>query len=427
MILSETRWPADAVERRAVETLIPYARNARKHSDAQVAEIAGSIREWGWTIPALIDEDGRIIAGHGRVLAASKLGIADIPVMVARGWSDAQKQAYTLADNQIALHGTWDLNLLRVELADLQRQAVDLATLGFAADDLARIIGPKVGLTDPDDVPETPVEAVTRQGDLWLLGAHRLLCGDSTHVEDIARAIENTKAHMVFTDPPYGVGYNGGMKRRERLAADDLGTGIYAASLVHLQFAADDNAPLYLWYADAHAAAAAAAAAAAGYQIVAQIIWAKNHAQFMTSAHYKGKHEPCFYAHRRGYAARWHGPNNEVTLWECDRSPRNDYHPTQKPVELAQRALRNSTESGGRVLDLFAGSGSTIIAAEITGRACHALEISPAYCDVIVKRWQMFTGQQATRECDGRAFDDVKLPKRIKRASLEGHGEASHR
>src|SRR6516165_4693878 len=207
-------WPADTVERWPVAKLIPYARNARKHSDAQVAEIAGSISEWGWTIPALIDEGGRIIAGHGRVLAAHKLGITDVPVMIARGWTDAQKQAYTLADNQIALHGTWDLELLKVELADLRGQAVDLSLLGFSDDDVARVIGTKAGLTDPDEVPETPEVPRTIMGDVWLLGEHRLVCGDATSETDVSLCLAGVRPHLMVTDPPYGVEYDPDWRNR---------------------------------------------------------------------------------------------------------------------------------------------------------------------------------------------------------------------
>mgnify|MGYP001607464407 CR=1 FL=1 len=212
------------------------------------------------------------------------------------------------------------------------------------------------------------------------------MCGDSTSKENVEWLMGGKKAQLVFTDPPYGVNYDGGAKKREKLHGDYAGTDIYAKSLVHLRAVADDQASLYLWYADAHAAAAAAAAAAAGYQITAQIIWAKNHAQFVSSAHYHGKHEPCFFAHRKGKTARWYGPNNEVTLWEYDRASVNEHHPTQKPVELAARAIANSSATGHIVLDLFFGSGSTMVAAEQLGRICYGMEIEPKYCAVILER-----------------------------------------
>jgi DNA modification methylase len=408
------RWPADKVERWALDRLVPYARNARTHSDEQVGQVAASIREWGWTTPVLVGEDGGIIAGHCRVLAATKLGLAEVPVMIAAGWSEAQKRAYVLADNQLALNAGWNPELLKLELGELQGLGFDLGVIGFDEAQLAALSG-NPGLTDPDEVPEVPADPVTRAGDLWVFGRHRLLCGDATNAEDVRQLMAGTQAQLVFTDPPYGVDYSGGAKKRKRLNGDHLGTDIYGAALPHLRFAADDNAALYLWYADGHAGAGAGAAAAAGYQIVAQVIWAKNHAQFVTSAHYKGKHEPCFYAHRRGQLARWYGPNNEVTLWEANRSPRNDWHPTQKPVELAERAIRNSSAANDIVLDLFVGGGTTIIAAEMTGRACCAIEIDPAYVDVCIMRWQAFTGERAT--LDGHPFDDIAVERRQETAA----------
>ena len=397
-----------AVEYRATDSLTPAPRNARTHSEHQISQIAASIREFGWTNPILIEEDGQIIAGHGRVQAAQALGMGDVATITLRGLSPAQKRALVLADNKLALNAGWDDALLRSELADLKLEAFDISKIGFSADELADIFADRTaGLTDPDDAPDVEATVISKPGDLWLLGRHRLLCGDATSLQDIRYAAGDKPVQMVFTDPPYGVDYSGGAKKRARVANDNIGTGIYASALVHLREVADDKAPLYLWYADAHAAAAAAAAAAAGYDIVAQIIWAKNHAQFVTSAHYKGKHEPCYYAHRRGKAARWHGKNNEVTLWECERSPRNDFHPTQKPTALAERALNNSSLPGQSVLDMFSGSGSTIIAAEMTGRSCIALEIAGQYCDVSVRRWQDFTGQRAMHAETGEPFPEA--------------------
>jgi DNA modification methylase len=216
------------------------------------------------------------------------------------------------------------------------------------------------------------------------------------------------KADMVFTDPPYGVGYTGGAKKRDALAGDQIGTTIYQDALPHLIFAASDKAALYLWYADAHAAAAAAAAAAAGYVITAQIIWVKNNAQFVSSAHYKGKHEPCYYAHRKGKSAAWYGANNEVTVWEANRAHKNEFHPTQKPVELAVRAIQNSSKLKDNVLDMFLGSGTTMIACEQLGRKCYGMEISPGYVAVAIERWQQFTGKSAVLIETGQTYDEVK-------------------
>lgn len=406
--------PQHATEMWPVGRLKPYERNARTHSKKQIAQLSDSFKKFGQVWPILVRADGTVIAGHGRLDAAKAEGLTEVRVIVAAGWTEEQCRVFGLLDNKLALNSEWDDALLGVELAALGGLGVDLESLGFSPLELNEYLEPKSGLTDPDDVPPPPAIPVSRVGDLWLLGKHRLLCGDSTKGEDVTRVMGGALAQMIFTDPPYGVDYTGGAKKRDRLKGDELGTGIYAAALPHLRFAADDKAALYLWYADGHAAAAAAAAA--GYQIVAQVIWAKNHAQFVTSAHYKGKHEPCFYAHRRGKTVRWLGPNNEVTLWEANRSSRNDWHPTQKPVELAERAIRNSSAIDDIVLDMFLGGGTTIIAAEMNGRKCFGLEIDPAYCDVIINRWQKFSGVTATLDGDGRAFDEVaaeRIPKMV--------------
>ena len=380
-----------------VDALVPYANNPRTHSPAQIAQIASSIKEFGWTNPVLLDGDNGVIAGHGRLEASRILGIESVPTIELKHLTEAQKKAYIIADNQLAQNAGWDDDLLGIEIGALQDIGFDISLLGFDDKDIARLtFSSGDGLTDPDEVPDVE-ESICKTGDIWLLGEHRLLCGDATKKEDVDMLMDGVIGHMVFTDPPYGVAYDGGAKKRDRLEGDEVGTDIYAASLINLKRMVDDSAALYLWYADGHAAAAAAAAAAAGYVITAQIIWAKNHAQFVTSAHYKGKHEPCYYGHRKGKSARWLGPNNEVTLWEYDRSSVNEFHPTQKPVPIACRAITNSTELGHIVLDLFLGSGTTMVAAEQLGRICYGMEIEPHYCDVIINRWQNFTGKKAIK------------------------------
>ena len=403
-------WPADQVERRPIAVLIPYARNARKHSDAQVAEIAGSIREWGWTIPVLIGEDGRIIAGHGRILAAHKLGIDDVPVMVARGWSEAQKQAYTLADNQIALHGTWDLDLLRVELADLRDQAVDLASLGFGEDEAARIIGPKPGLTDPDDVPEPPAEPITQPGDVWLLGRHRLVCGDATSEVDVSLCLAGVRPHLMVTDPPWGVSYDPDWRNQSAIGwsrSRSIGT-------VQNDDRADWREAWLLFPGDVAYTWSPPGTTqidhynslvAAGFEIRMQIIWAKQHFP-VGRGDYHVQHEPCWYAVRKSKTGHWAGDRKQTTLWQVanasafggQRDDAKTKHSTQKPVECMRRPIENNSSPGQAVYDPFVGSGTTIIAAEMTGRACHAIEISPAYCDVAVLRWEAFTGERAKRQ-----------------------------
>lgn len=392
--LSIAWWPIDRPR--------PYPNNPRRISTKAVAKVARSLEAFGWRQPLVVDEAGEIVVGHTRLLAARQLGMPTVPVHQVLGWSDAEKRAYRIADNRTGEESEWDEDLLRIELGDLA--GLDLTLTGFELDELTRFTGAG-GRTDPDAVPPEPAIPVTRMGDLWELRGHRLLCGDSTVRDHLATLLGGARAQLVFTDPPYGVAYDGGQKRRERLANDEVGTAIYAASLPLLGMAAEDDAALYLWFADA--GAAAEAVAASGYAISAQIVWVKNHAQFVSAAHYHGQHESCFYAHRKGHTVRWYGPGNEVSVWAVDRSSRNDFHPTQKPVALAARALRNSSAAGDVVLDLFLGGGTTLIAAEELGRRCYGMEIEPRYVDVAVRRWEAFTGAAATLHGDGRTFASI--------------------
>jgi DNA modification methylase len=378
-----------------IESITPNPRNPNTHPDSQVALLAKIISAQGWRAPITVsNRSGFVTKGHGRLLAARHMGQTSAPVDRQDYADEASEYADMIADNRIAELAEIDATLLKDLILDIDTGDIDIELTGFTEAELARMMS-AVGQDDivEDEAPEPPADPVTKPGDLWLLGEHRVLCGDSTKAEDVARLMDGRKADCVFTDPPYGVGYTGGAKKRKALENDHVGTSIYGDALPNLKAAAADHAALYLWYADAHAAAAAAAAA--GYDIVAQIIWVKNNAQFVSAAKYHGKHEPCFYAHRHGKSARWVGGNNEVTVWECDRANKNEFHPTQKPVALGARALGNSTNKGDTVLDLFGGSGSTLIAAEQTGRTCYTMELDPAYCDVIVQRWENLTGRKA--------------------------------
>ncbi|MBL6082380.1 site-specific DNA-methyltransferase [Belnapia sp. T18] len=401
-------WPADAVERRSVASLIPYARNARTHSDVQVAQIAASIQEWGWTTPVLVDEVGGIIAGHGRVLAARALRLTEVPVMVARGWSDAQKRAYVLADNKLALNAGWDEEQLRVELADLRGMGADLGLIGFSDGELtALLVENTAGLTDPDAVPEAPAEPVTRPGDVWLLGRHRLACGDSTTPEAVEAALGGVRPHLMVTDPPYGVEYDPAWRNRAGLsttrrtgavANDDRADWREAWALFPGEVA-------YVWHGALHAAAVAESLTACGFEIRAQIVWAKDRL-VLGRGHYHWQHEPCWYAVRKAANGHWAGDRKQSTLWQIASRGQDaeTVHGTQKPVECMRRPIENNSSPGQAVYEPFCGSGTTLIAAEMTGRACHAIELSPAYVDVAVTRWQAFTGQQAVREGNDLPF-----------------------
>lgn len=415
-------WPADRVERRAIASLIPYARNARTHSSQQVAQIAASIAEWGWTVPVLVDEAGGIIAGHGRVLAARQLQLSEVPVMVASGWSEAQKRAYVLADNQLALNAGWDEELLKLELGDLAASEFDLSLTGFSDAELARLqLFGSEGLTDPDDVPDAPLDPVSQTGDLWLMGRHRLLCGDSTDADDVARVLAGVIPHLMVTDPPYGVEYDPAWRVRARVAD----AGNTAVGTVLNDDRADWRAAwqlfpgdvAYVWHGGLHAGTVADSLVAAGFCLRSQIIWDKGQL-VLSRGDYHWQHEPCWYAVREKARGQWAGDRKQTTVWNIPKPQRNETgHATQKPVECMKRPIENNSSAGQAVYEPFSGSGTTIIAAEMTGRICHALELSPAYVDVAVQRWQQFTGEEARLEGNGRTFAKVAAERAERKAA----------
>ncbi len=396
--------PADKVEQWPIEKLVPYAKNSRTHSEEQIAQIAASIREWGFTTAVLVDEAGGIIAGHGRVLAARKLGMEQLPVMVAKGWTKTQKQAYIIADNRLALNAGWDNEMLTIELNDLLADGFALEMLGFDPKELGALLEPEVvqGLTDEDAVPDAPEEPKTKLGDIYQLGNHRLMCGDSTSIDAVDKLMDGQKADMVFTDPPYGVAYEGGHNQKKRkgiiadtLEGDDL-TGLFYGALIAAVPNTKDGAAFYVWYASGKSIETYAALSNLPLKLRAVIQWYKIKSglgAFMSQ--YIPNSEPCMYLHKTGCSPAWYGPTNEKTVWELKKESKNTYHPTQKPVELSERAINNSSKAGDEILDLFGGSGSTLIACEKTSRHARLMELDPKYCDVIVKRWEDFTGKKA--------------------------------
>lgn len=413
-------WPADKIFRRKVDALVPYARNARTHSEAQISQIMASIREWGFTNPVLIDETDGIIAGHGRVLAAKRLGIVDLPCVRAEGWSEAKKRAYVLADNQIALNAGWDNELLKVELGDLNAAGFDMDLLGFDADSLSDLagIGRTEGLTDPDDAPPVPAKPTTKPGDVYLLGKHRLVCGDCTSADDVAKALAGVVPNLMVTDPPYGVNYDPAWRVRfgqkgvakGKVTNDDRADWREAWALF-------PGAVAYVWHGALHGIEVATSLEAAGFKPRAQIVWVKTRAP-ISRGNYHWQHEPAFYAEkdeggvegfrvehdlvaynvRAGQRSSWRGGRKQTTVWMIEHLKNDTGHGTQKPVECMRRPIANNSSAGQAVYDPFLGSGTTLIACEMEGRACHGLEIDPAYCDVIVKRWEDFTGLKAKRE-----------------------------
>lgn len=404
--------PADKLAKWSIDRLIPYARNSRTHSDAQVAQIAASIREWGWATPVLVDEDGQIIAGHGRILAARKLGMAEVPVVIASGWSDAQKRAYVIADNKLALNAGWDNDLLALEFGELEGLGFDLELTGFSLDEIDALkpVEAAAGLTDEDEVPESPADPVTRLGDVWVLGKHRLMCGDSTSIDALEALCQKQPVDMWLTDPPYNVAYEGKTKDALKIKNDSMGDEQFRQFLRDCYVAADavmkPGAVFYIWHADSEGYNFRGAANDAGWKVRQCLIW-KKQTMVMGRQDYHWKHEPCLYGWKDGAGHLWASDRKQTTILEFDRPSRNGEHPTMKPVALFEYQMLNNTKGNDIVLDSFGGSGTTMIAAEKNGRVSRLMELDPKYCDVIVKRWQDFTGKQATLEATGQTFAEV--------------------
>jgi len=411
-------WLADKIEQWPTDRLVPYARNARTHTQSQVAQIAASIAEFGFTNPILAGSDGVIVAGHGRLAAAQKLGIGTVPVVVLDHLTPTQRRALVIADNRITENAGWDEAMLHLELAALHDEDFDLTLTGFDADALADLLSGEEktidGRTDEDAVPEPAAAVISRTGDLWLLGPHRLMCGDSTRLSEVRVLMEDRQADLLHIDPPYGVAYSGrGSRTAECIKNDELAgpelaaflAGAFANADAHLK----EGAACYVWHADGHHGTRPIfeyAFKAIGWRLSCTLIWAKNQAS-MGWQDYRQQHEPCLYGWKLG-EHRAVTDRTQTTLWQVKRDPAMHYvHPTQKPVELAERAIRNSTVAGAVVLDLFGGSGSTLIAAEKLGRVACLMELDPKYVDVIVRRWQDFSGAQAIRQSDRVPFDDL--------------------
>jgi DNA modification methylase len=399
---------------RALDELVPYARNPRTHSDAQVAQIVASIREFGWTVPILTDSQNGIVAGHGRVLAARKLGLERVPVIELAHMNEAQKRAYVLADNQLALNAGWDEALLRLELADLSNLGFDLGLIGFGEGELERLLAGEgtVGLTEDDDAPALPEQAVTRPGDLWVLNEHRLLCGDATVLADVERVLEGGLADMTFTDPPYNVDYGSSAKdklrgNKRKILNDNLGSGFEA--FLHDacgNILSVTKGACYVCMSSSELHALQRAFAAAGGKWSTFVIWAK-HAFTLGRADYQRQYEPILYGWPAGHDRYWCGARDQGDVWFFDKPVRNDLHPTMKPVALVERAVRNSSKSRDIVLDPFGGSGSTLIACAKAGRQARLIELDPKYCDVIVRRFQEWVGEPAVLQGDGQSFEEI--------------------
>jgi 16S rRNA G966 N2-methylase RsmD len=404
----------------SIDNLKTDHKNARKRTDRSAKLISESLQRYGAARSIVIDENNRILAGNGTIEGAKAAGIKNVRVIetdgseiiaVKRtGLSEDEKVGLALADNRTSDLSDWDKDMLQ-QLSEEH----DIAPW-FDADDLAEILGtveelPAEGLTDADDVPEAPEEPVSKTGDIWILGKHRVMCGDSTVITDVERLMAGGKADMVFTDPPYGVAYEGGHNDKKRqqiqndaLEGEDL-TSLFYGALITAVTVTEDYAPFYVWFASGKSVETFAAFAQLPLKLRAVIQWYKVRSglgAFMSQ--YIPNCEPCMYAYKSGCSPQWFGPSDEKTVWELQKESRNEFHPTQKPVELPERAITNSSKKGQLVLDLFGGSGSTLIACEKTGRQSRVMELDPRYCDVIVKRWEDFTGKKAILEEAPEAF-----------------------
>ena len=416
------------IERVDVAALTAFAGNPRTHSDTQIDQIAASIREFGWTNPILVDAEGTIIAGHGRLAAAIRLGLAEVPVIRLGHLSDAQRKALVIADNQLALNAGWDEAALAGLIRELDAEKFELDILGFESADLDRYLA---GLEGEDaaeegegDLPEVPVVPTSRPGDLWILGSHRLLCGDATVVTDVERLMNGQLADMAALDPPYNVDYANAAKNKSiakdrRILNDALGDGFYQFlydTCVNLLMVTKGACYVCMSSSELHTLQKAFTDAGGKWSTF--IIWAKN-TFTLGRADYQRQYEPILYGWKQGTDHFWCGARDQGDVWFVDKPRVNDLHPTMKPVELIERAIRNSSKSRDIVLDLFGGSGTTLIAAERTGRSARLLELDPKYADVIVERWQNLTGQAAVLDGEDRTYNDLREARAKKSSGVD--------
>lgn len=392
-----------------VADLKPYAQNARSHSASQIQQIANSIDEFGFVNPILVAQDHSIIAGHARLRAAVQLGMSEVPVIVLGHLSETQRRALVLADNQLTLNAVWDETMLRAELAALQAERFDLNLTGFDEQELNRLLAAEdpEALADPDEPPALSVAPVSRPGDLWVLGEHRLLCGDATDRDAVDAVMGGQAAAMIFTDPPYGVAYEGKTPGKLTIANDALGEKFYDFLLSACRVMVElSQGAIYICMSSSELHTLFTAFTGAGGHWSTFLIWSKHHFTLGRSD-YQRQYEPILYGWPEGRKHYWRGDRDQGDVWSIIRPVANREHPTMKPVELVERALQNSSRFGDLVLDPFAGSGTTLIACHRRQRRARLLEIDPRYVDVICRRWQQFSGKSAVLDGDGRSFEQI--------------------
>ena len=404
-----------AIKKISVSDLIPYANNSRTHSDEQVLQIASSIKEFGFINPVIVDGENGIIAGHGRVMAAKKLGLTDVPCVDASHLSEAQKKAYIIADNKLALNAGWDDDILRIELDMLTELDFDLSLTGFSDEELQAIcqveeLAPEYEDDADGEIIEPPPEPKTKEGDVWILGKHRLMCGDSTSIDAVEKLMDGDKADLWITDPPYNVAYEGKTAEAMTIKNDSMPDADFRQFLSDCYSAADANmkmgASFYIWYADRETYNFQGAARDVEWKVRQTLVWVKN-SLVMSQQDYHWKHEPCLYGWKEGAAHSWYSDRKQTTTLDFNRPTASKLHPTMKPIELFQYQIENSTKQGQNVLDSFGGSGTTMVACEKTNRKAYLMELDPKYCDVIINRWQTLTGKEAVLESTGETYNDT--------------------
>ena len=405
---------------RRVEELIPYVNNARLHPDSQIKQLAGSIREFDFNQPILIDPKDTVIAGHARLMAAKLAGLFEVPTIQITHLDATRQKAYILADNRIAMDAEWDNDLLKIETMTLRNEGFDLALAGFNDDDLkrldAKVIEPSDGLTDPDAMPESKAEPISKEGDVWVLGNHRLMCSDSTFVDSVMKLMADNKPVLMVTDPPYGVNYD-----PEWREGADLGVGERSIGKVKNDNQMDWTGAYslypgdvaYVWHAGVFSPDVASHLRDCGFDLISQIIWVKQHFA-LSRGDYHWQHEPCWYVVKKGKNHNWQGARDQATTWQIKNN--NSFgnadkektwgHGTQKPIDCMLRPIENNSANGDWIYDPFGDSGTTMIAAEKSGRRCLMMEIDPVYCDTIIRRWQEFSGKEAILESNGRTFKE---------------------
>ncbi|WP_263080150.1 site-specific DNA-methyltransferase [Endozoicomonas sp. Mp262] len=405
----------ETIEHRSVESLIPYAQNARTHSDEQVGQIARSIDEFGFVNPVLVGSDGVLVAGHGRLMAAKQLGMTTVPVIVLGHLSEAQRRALVIADNQLATTASWNEELLSSELQALADMDFDLDIMGFSDEELEGLLltDEPEGQSGEDDIPEPEEQPVSQAGDLWVLGDHRVLCGSATELADVETLMAGQLADMVFTDPPYNVDYanpekNGKARKDRRIKNDNLGSEFYGFLLVAMtHLLAVCKGAIYVCMSSSELDTLQKAFREGGGKWSTFIIWAKN-TFTLGRADYQRQYEPILYGWKDGNDHFWCGARDQGDVWFYNKPARNDLHPTMKPVELVERAVRNSSKSRDVVLDLFGGSGSTLMACEKAHRSARLMELDPQYVDVIVRRWEEYTGKEAYLDSSQLTFSQER-------------------